>query len=242
MHIAVLDANTDDSAFAARHPDEGAKFRAILQKVRPDWRIDGVMVKHGEFPSDPAAHDGYIVSGSPSSVNDSLPWIDPLAALIRDAVAQGVPVYGACFGHQMVARALGGRVGANPGGWVFGRVETELTSPWDGADHHLSLYAAHNEQVLELPPGAQVTGRSPDCALAGFAIGRHVWTTQYHPEMSPEFVQDLVAEYGPKLPADVAARARASLDRVADEHRIATLIAEFFETALSPERPADPSP
>lgn len=231
MHLAVLDANTDDSAFAARHPDEAAKFRAILQKVRPGWRVSGVMVKHGRFPADPGAYDGFIVSGSPASANDPLPWIDPLAGLIRDAVARGAPVYGACFGHQMVARALGGRVGRSPEGWVFGRVETDLVSPWDGACHRLSLYAAHNEQVLALPPGARLTGWSEGCDLAAFSIGRTVWTTQYHPEMSPDFVDDLVAEYGLKLPPEVATRARASLDRPADERQIATLIAEFFETA-----------
>ncbi len=240
MRLAVLDANTDDSPFAARHPDEGAKFRALLAQVRPGWQVERVMVKHGDFPAQVGEYDGYIVSGSPASVNDSLPWIAPLAGLIRNAVDAGVPVYGACFGHQMIARALGGRVGPSPGGWVFGRVETDLTRPWDGKSDRLSLYAAHNEQVLDLPQGAVVTGRTAGCVLASFAVGPRVWTTQYHPEMTPDFVADLVREYGPKLPAPVAERARASLDRPADEVAIATLIAEFFETAHRPAIPTDP--
>lgn len=231
MHIAVLDANTDDSPFAARHPDEGGKFRDLLAPVRPGWRIEGVMVKHGRFPALPGAYDGYIVSGSPASVNDSLPWIEGLAGLIRAAVGQGVPVYGACFGHQMIARALGGRVGPSPGGWVMGRVETDLVRPWDGGAERLSLYAAHKEQVLDLPPGAAVLGRTEGCPLAAFGIGRHVWTTQYHPEMTPDFVADLVREYAGALPGPVVAQARASLDRPADAGRIASLIAQFFETA-----------
>jgi len=241
MHIAVLDANTDDSAFAARHPDEGGKFRSLLAPVRPGWQISGVPVKDGAMPARIDAFDGYIVSGSPASVHDPRPWIAPLAGLIRDAVDRGIPVFGACFGHQMIARALGGQVGPSPGGWVLGRVETDLAPPWEGERRRLSLYAAHREQVLALPPGAVATGRTEGCELAAFALGRTVWTTQYHPEMTPDFVVDLVEEYGPALPAPVTARARASLLRPADEGVIAELIACFFETALSPEPPAGPS-
>lgn len=233
MHIAVLDANTDDSAFARRHPDDAAKFRRLLTQQRPGWQITGLDVKAGEIPAQIGDFDGYIITGSPASVHDPLPWIAALSGLIRRIVDQAIPIYGACFGHQAIATALGGKVSKNPRGWEFGRVETWLTQPWDGKTVPLSLYAAHKEQVTELPPGAAISGRTPGCDIAAFGIGKTVWTTQYHPEMTQDFIADLVEEYASTLPAEVTARARISLEKQADEALVGKAIVGFFEAALA---------
>jgi GMP synthase-like glutamine amidotransferase len=158
-------------------------------------------------------------------VHDSDAWVAELEVLIRRLVAEGQPLFGACFGHQAIAKALGGVVGDNPGGWVFGLTETAM----DGAK--IRLYAAHREQVLQVPRGAEVVGGNADCPVGSFAIGGHVLTSQYHPEMTPEFVTALVAEYADKLPRDVAAKAQASLVQVADRGAIAARIVQFFEEA-----------
>jgi GMP synthase-like glutamine amidotransferase len=231
MHIAVLDANTDTSAFARCHPSETDKFAALLGAIRPDWRFSEVKVTKDLLPAVVAEYDGYIVSGSPASVHDPDPWIGSLIAFIKTVAVGNVPIYGACFGHQAIASALGGTVAANPNGWEFGRVETVLTQPWDGATQTLSLYAAHNEQVVKLPDGARKTGETPGCENAAFAVGNKVWTTQYHPEMTPDFVVALVAEYSSKLPSDVVHRAQQSLDKSADEYTICRSIIAFFEAA-----------
>ncbi len=223
MHIAVLMANTDESDFAQRHPKDGEKFARLLNEVRPGWRVSTIRVKDGEFPADPGVFDGFLITGSPASVHDEAPWVERLMALIREIRGREMPLFGACFGHQAIAKALGGQVGHNPGGWVFGLTETEM----EGA--RLRLYAAHLEQVTALPEGAVALGGNADCPVGAFRVGARVLTTQYHPEMTPEFAGALVAEYGPKLPAEVAARARASLAQVADRARIAERIAVFFE-------------
>jgi GMP synthase-like glutamine amidotransferase len=222
MHIAVLMANTDDSAFAQAHPGDGSKFETLLHELRPDWRVSVYAVKDGQFPTAGAVHDGWIITGSPASVHDQEAWVARLEALIRDLVAQKQPLFGACFGHQAIAKALGGVVGDNPDGWAFGLVETEM----EGVK--IRLYAAHREQVLVLPPGAVAVGGNAECPVGAFAMPQ-VLTTQYHPEMTPEFVAALVAEYAPKLPADAAARARASLAVAADRAVIAARIVRFFE-------------
>jgi GMP synthase-like glutamine amidotransferase len=223
MHIAILVSNTDESAFAKGWPDDGAKFAALLQGVRPDWQVTGFAVTKGGFPHDINGFDGLIVTGSPASVHDPDPWVARLLALIRTAVAQGVPLFGACFGHQAVGLALGGEVGANPGGWVLGTVQTDL----EGAQ--VRLYAAHREQVVKAPPGAVVVGRTPGCEVAAMRIGMGVLTTQYHPEMTHGFITALVGELDGKLPASVIAAARASLVDKAEAARIAEVIAAFFE-------------
>lgn len=234
MHLAILMANTDESDFAAAHPRDGAKFTALIHSVRPDWTTRVFSVKDGQFPADLSGFDGAMITGSPASVHDSDPWVADLLALIRRMVAARLPLFGACFGHQAIALALGGQVGPNPGGWVFGRTETRLTdpAPWmSPLPPQAGLYAAHVEQVTALPAGARILTASPECPIGGFALGDHVYTTQYHPEMTPGFIAALIEHLKDDKPAGVIARARASLAEPADTQPFAESIARFFEQA-----------
>lgn len=223
MHIAVLMTNTDESEFAQARPKDGEKFTTMIHSVRPEWDVTVFPVKDGVFPPEGARFDGWVIGGSPASVHDKDPWVGELFDLIRKLVAEGQPVFGACFGHQAIALALGGDVDKNPGGWVFGVVETEI----EGVP--MKLYGSHFEQVVALPPDAVVLGGNPDCPVGSFAIPGRVMTTQYHPEMSHGFITDLVEEYADALPPEVVARARGSLEVKADSGVIAERIAQFFE-------------
>ena len=226
MHIALLMANTDDSAFAQSRPKDGEKFASMLHLLRPDWQLTVFAVKDGIFPPEDARFDGWMISGSPASVLAPLPWIPPLLALIRRLVAESQPIFATCFGHQAVALALGGEVGENPSGWVFGLTETEM----EGEAYR--LYAAHHQQVLRLPEGAERRGGNAACPIGSFAIGTHVLTTQYHPEILPDFMADLTEELASDLPAGVIAAARAELAAdSADTQRIVARIVRFFEEA-----------
>lgn len=223
MHIAVLMTNTDESAFSKQHPKDGEKFATMLRAVRPGWQVSSFAVKDGIFPPADARFDGWLITGSPASVHDGAPWIELLKDLIRKIEAQKTPLFGACFGHQAIAEALGGLVGNNPGGWVFGLTDTMM----EGVPFR--LYAAHTEQVLRLPDGAVALGGNEDCPIGSFGIGDHILTTQYHPEMTHAFITALVEECAPSLPQDVITKARASLAVHADSTRIAERIVRFFE-------------
>ncbi|MCW1933734.1 type 1 glutamine amidotransferase [Pararhodobacter zhoushanensis] len=231
MHIAFLDANTDRSAFAARHASEVDKFRALLAPVAPDWRYSDFKVTEGALPASLKGFDGVIVSGSPASVNDAEDWVPGLLATIRKAVDAGVPVFGACFGHQAVAKALGGVVAHNPDGWVLGRVETVIhtPAPWmRDAPATMALNAAHNEQVVTPPPGATVLGGTAQVPNAQLAMGNTVFTTQYHPEITRDFMADLITHLHGDVPAPVLASAQAALPLSLDDERMAHWIAAFF--------------
>lgn len=225
MHIALLMTNTDESEFAQARPKDGEKFTTMIRSVRPDWQVTVFPVKDGVFPPEGARFDGWLIGGSPASVHDADPWVGQLFALIRRLVDEAQPIFGACFGHQAIAMALGGHVAKNPGGWVFGLVETTV----EGVP--MKLYGSHMEQVVDLPPGAVVLGGTADCPVGSFAIPGRVMTTQYHPEMSHDFITDLVEEYADDLPAEVVTRARESLTKAADSAAIAERIARFFEGA-----------
>lgn len=234
MHLAILMTNTDESPFAQQHPRDGEKFTTLLRAVRPDWQTTVFSVKDGEFPSDISVFDGTLITGSPASVHDDAPWVAPLLGLIRAITARRQPLFGACFGHQAIALALGGTVGPNPGGWVFGLTQTTVTDRhlWmQDLPDRLHLYAAHQEQVTTLPVGARILTTNPACMVGSFAIGAHVYTTQYHPEMTPHFMSALTHELSEKLPPQVIAQARASLVRDADRAAYAESIARFYEQA-----------
>ncbi len=234
MHLAVLVTNTDESAFAQAHPKDGEKFPAMMRRVRPDWDFSAFSVKDGEFPDRIDRFDGLMLTGSPASVNGGAAWIARLLTLIRDAHRRRIPMFGACFGHQAIALALGGRVTRNPGGWVHGSVPVALDARRDwmaGLPDEMHLYASHAEQVSTLPEGADILAHSPGCAVAGFAIGDHIYTTQHHPEMTPEFIAALTEELSGDLGPDLTARARASLHAPANMKAYAESVARFFEQA-----------
>ena len=153
--------------------------------------------------------------------------------MIRDIDERGIPMFGACFGHQAIAVALGGRVSQNADGWVHGYVETEAISalPWLETPKRTGLYASHIEQVSELPKGARAVVRGPGCPIGGFIKGQSIFTTQYHPEMSDDFIADLVEFTEDYVGAEVTAKARASLSNRADRDMAGKQIVTFFEWA-----------
>lgn len=235
MHLAILMTNTDDSAFARHHPQDGEKFSDMIHLVRPDWTLEVFPVKDGVFPDSLARFDGAIITGSPASVRSGARWIEQLLDLIRAMHAARLPLFGACFGHQAIALALGGTVGPNPGGLVHGLIRNEtLARPIWARDlpDEVKLYGSHGEQVTSLPGGAIPLSRSEDCPVSGFALEHSVYTTQHHPEMTAAFIAALTEEMAEELGENLDL-ARASLSDPADGQIFAESIARFFEHAAA---------
>ncbi len=234
MRLITLVTNTDRSDFARSHPLDDAKFAAMIRGVRPDWTVDAAWVCDGQFPEGIAGCDGIMITGSPASVNSGEDWVTRLEALIRDRVAARQPIFGACFGHQVIATALGGQVGPNPGGWVHGvsTCRPLACTDWFDPDGAFDLYASHKEQVLQAPDGVEVLIASEDCPVGGYRIGDHVFTVQHHSEMTADFIAALVEELAQDLPNEVTAKARDRLaEAKVDGPQFAEWVARFFEAA-----------
>ncbi|AHC99924.1 type 1 glutamine amidotransferase [Leisingera methylohalidivorans] len=233
MHLAILMTNTDESEFARARPKDGEKFTGLIQMARPDWRTSVFSVKDGAFPQDLFAFDGAMITGSPASVRSGAPWVTQLLELIRTARTRRFPLFGACFGHQAIALALGGTLDHNPDGWVHGLTRNQLVNRpgWAGGlPDEVNLYGAHCECVATLPEGAAPFSTS--CGInSGFTLGRHIFTTQHHPEMSHDFITALTEELRETLGSKVYARALNSLAGRADQKTFAECLARFFEQA-----------
>ncbi|WP_245231004.1 type 1 glutamine amidotransferase [Parasedimentitalea huanghaiensis] len=223
--------NTDSGDFADSHPKDGEKFTNLVHMVRPGWEVSVFPVKDGEFPDDIAGFDGAMITGSPASVRGDHDWIPPLLQLIRDMNDKRHPLFGACFGHQAIALALGGSMAQNPKGWVHGLTHNTIVArPEWGQDlpDQVGLYGSHIECVTDLPKGAVQIAES-DTMITGFAMGNHIYTTQHHPEMSHGFISALTEELRSTLGPEVFERAIESLQAQSDQQVFAESIARFFE-------------
>lgn len=232
LTIGILVTNTDNSDFAARWPRDGEKFTVLMQAVRPQWAYRIYECTRGEFPSQTTECDGYLIGGSPASVNDSDPWIEKLMAFIRLLNSAKAPTVGCCFGHQAIAKALGGRVGKNPRGWGFGVAPTHFNAQFSWMQPSaktLDLYAAHGEQVVEAPECATIIGGSDFCPTASLLVEGHFFTTEYHPEMTKEFFVALTHAFERYIGTEVAAKAREGAVKPADGLKFAEWTAKFLE-------------
>ena len=175
-----------------------------------------------QFPASVHDADGWIISGSRHGVYEDHPFIPPLEAFIRRAHDAGVPLVGICFGHQIIAQALGGEVAKHPGGWAIGAQD------YDFGGQPVTLNAWHQDQVARAPEGAQVAATSPFCANAALIYGDRAFTVQAHPEFDSHVMRRFADIRDKDMPADLIAGVRSRLGDRIDSQPLADRIEAFF--------------
>ncbi|MCT2539043.1 type 1 glutamine amidotransferase [Sedimentimonas flavescens] len=180
-------------------------------------------VENMEFPADIHECEGWLITGSRHGAYEDHPFIAPLENFIRKLVAAKVPLVGICFGHQIIAQAMGGKVERFEGGWAVGPQD------YDFGGEKITLNAWHRDQVTERPEGAEVAGCNEFCENAALVYGDTAFTVQAHPEFPDSFVDGLMHARGKGLvPDPLMEAARARLNQPNQSATIADRIADFF--------------
>ena len=233
MHIAILEAGRTNPDMPAKFHDYPDMFETLFadQPNSANFRFSIVPVIDDVFPQSVDDYDGYLVTGSAYGVYDDAPFIPRLIAFIRKIFADGKPLVGICFGHQIVAHALGGNAAKFDDGWGIGTMPIKMVGAvdWIPSDiDQLDLIHVHQDQVMTLPPNAVRLARSDFCKNAAFAIGREVFTIQGHPEFTPAYTNALIDIREDKIGKDRATKARTSLQKPHDGRRVGGWILDFF--------------
>lgn len=223
MKIGILETGRPPRDLAARFGDYPAMFAQLLG---PGFEMESFDVQNGKLPG-AGSHSAYLITGSPAGVYEPLPWIGPLQDFIRST--GHAKMVGICFGHQIMAEALGGHVVKSHKGWGAGlhRYDVVRREPWMDEARAISAPASHQDQVLSQPPNTEVIARSDFTPFAALAwTDRPAISFQFHPEFSREFAQALIEERHDIVPDPDGAI--ASLDAANDNGRVGRWIWRFL--------------
>lgn len=220
MLIGILQTGEAPDMLRAEHGDYPAMFEHLL--AGHDFTFKIWRVAEMDFPKDVHQADGWLITGSRFGVYEDHPFIKPLESFIRDAVAAKVPMVGICFGHQIIAQALGGKVEKYPGGWAIGAQDYQL----DGQP--ITLNAWHQDQVTTLPEGATCIGGNGFCENAILQYGDEALTVQAHPEFDDAFIGGMLETKGKAVPHDLVERAEGRLGAPKSSNTLGERIAAFF--------------
>jgi len=230
MHIGILEMGRSSAALTQSHGSYPELLSFLLLRQSKDFTFTTYPVLEGLLPADVAQHDGWLVTGSPHGVYDGLPWIAPAEEFLRKAMTAHRPIVGICFGHQLLAQALGGTVIKSPKGWGLGLHEYTW-QPMSGRSGSFVLPASHQDQVVALPPTGTVLAASSHCAYAALAYGNDALTFQAHPEFTLAYQQDslrLKEEVGGITPDILTAAQHSLTAKVSSSLAIGAMIADFY--------------
>ncbi|MGH9273594.1 MAG: glutamine amidotransferase-related protein [Acidimicrobiales bacterium] len=235
LRVGILVCDDVAARYLPIAGDYGDMCAAMVSNADPDAEVVRYDARHGVLPEQPDACDAWLCTGSSASVYDDDPWIADLSAFVRDVHAVRVPFVGICFGHQLLAHALGGRTQRADNGWGVGALAMEVTQdgPWmTPALPTVTLLYSHQDQVTELPPGAAVLASAAHCPVAMLVVGDDMVGIQAHPEFGAAYVRALLEDRVDRIGEQQTAAALASLDEPTDERAVATWIAAFIRTRV----------
>jgi GMP synthase-like glutamine amidotransferase len=224
MKVAILETGRPPGNLAEEFGDYTAMFKQLLG---PEFEIERFDVANGELPR-AEGHQAYLITGSPAGVYDPLPWIEPLQQFIRSA--KQAKMVGICFGHQIMAEALGGHVEKSDKGWGAGLHHYSIlrSEPWIDTTGMVASPASHQDQVVAQPPNTEVVAASEFTPLAALAwTDRPAISFQFHPEFSPAFAKALIEKRYDVVPNPD--EAIASLDAPNDNARVGGWIRRFLK-------------
>jgi GMP synthase-like glutamine amidotransferase len=241
MLIGILQTGDVPEALVPRYGEYAPMFEAWLGAAGPGLAFRAYAAHDGALPAGPGECDAWLITGSKHGVYDDLPWIEPLKAFLRAARGAGRPIIGVCFGHQILAEALGGQAVKSAKGWGAGAHDYQVVHRPDwmnGGPESFAIHAMHQDQVTAIPNDATVLASSPFCEFAMLAYGDpeapDAISIQPHPEFNTDYAKALVEmRSGVVIPDDRSVEALATFGRTVHQQEFARWCVEYLRNATA---------
>jgi GMP synthase-like glutamine amidotransferase len=231
MKLGILKTDAVRPEWVPRFGEYPDMFVRLLRQADPELQFAVYDVENEQYPADIDEVDAYLITGSKSGVYEDKPWIATLMNFVRELHRRHKKLIGICFGHQLVAQALGGRVEKSAKGWGVGLHTHRFHSspPWHAEDDmELDILVSHQDQVLEIAKDAKVLAGSDFCENAVTQVGDHILTFQGHPEFVPDYAHAIMTVRRETLGEDVYANGMASMSGKHEGDRVARWIRNFL--------------
>ena len=231
MKIGILNTDAVKPEFAAKFGEYPDMFAGLLLAVDPQLELVTYEVVTNEYPADLDEVDAYIITGSKLSVYDDVPWINQLKDFVRDLHRAKKKIVGICFGHQLIAEALGGKTSKAEVGWCVGVHKSTLTA--EAADYGIDasdfqLLSNHQDQVQKMAVGGKLLVGTESCLIAMTAVGEHILTFQGHPEFAKPYARALLDMRREIFGETLYQKAVSSLQQETDQLQVGRWILNFI--------------
>ena len=236
MKIGILKCDSTNEHFREEHGDYQDWYKSLFQSVDPSLEFETYDVILGEYPKNLRENDVYLISGSRYGANDGDKWFDDLEIFVLELQHQKHPLVGICFGHQMIAKALGGKTELASQGWGVGvqNYQKILTEPWMEPDlEQFSILSFHKDQVTKLPEGAVLIAENDFCPYSAYYIGEWLISFQGHPELTKDYVRALLHHRENILGQEVLESGLKSLEQQIQPKIIAKWILNFIHNGVA---------
>ncbi len=236
MILGILDADTLRDDLKAQYVSYAYMVQVLIENAMGVPNNQNITYKtyrviDGEYPKKIDECDAYLVTGSKSSAFDDDDWIGQLKVYVQSVFQKNKKILGICFGHQLIAMALGGDTRLANHGWGVGVHQYQTTKAGRKLflPQSLSLLVSHQDQVVALPKDAQLLAYSEFCPNAAYQIKDQVLCFQGHPEFTAQYADALMQARKNIIPPDIFELAQNSLQDSTDDFQVARVLAAFVQ-------------